>query len=215
MGSASTKGKSRLPVDLAPVRAAIEPILVSHGVVLVDLEWLGGTAHGGTTLRVTIELPGSNEVGGGVNLDDCAEVSRDVSQALDVEDLIPVRYNLEVSSPGLDRPLKTLSDFRRFEGKLAKVKLSRPAPDGQHVLRGTLVAPSDAREERVAVSVDGHAIEVPYRDVSAAQLVFELDAQPKAARPKAARPKAAGSKKTGAKASRPGRSKASRAKSKR
>jgi len=192
MATSTSAATGRRDIDLDRVRAAVQPILVSHGVVLVDVEWLSGNAdaaNGNATLRVTIEQPGSDEVGGGVNLDDCAEVSRDVSQALDVEDFIRPRYSLEVSSPGLDRPLLKLSDFQRFEGKLAKVKLSQPAPDGQRVLRGTLVSPApqkpaegDSVDERIAVAVDGRTIEVPFADVSAAHLVFEVSSQPK--RPK-------------------------------
>jgi ribosome maturation factor RimP len=164
-------------VDLGRVRAAIGPILSAHGVELSDLEFL--TERAGWTLRVTIERPGASDASGGITLDDCAEVSRDVSQVLDVEDLIPHHYNLEVSSPGIERPLKTEADFVRFRGKPAKVKLARPAPDGQRLLRGTLVeAPAGA----IAVIVDGKRIEVPYGDVVAANLVFELETQPKPTR---------------------------------
>ena len=62
----------------------------------------------------------STDGGGGVTLDDCAEVSRDASAVLDVEDIIPHHYNLEVSSPGLDRPLRTPAEFARFAGKTAR-----------------------------------------------------------------------------------------------
>jgi ribosome maturation factor RimP len=113
-----------------------------------------------------------------VTLEDCAEVSRGASAVLDVEDLIPQHYHLEVSSPGIDRPLRSAAEIARFAGRTAKVKLSRPAPDGQRVLRGLLDA---APEGKVAVIVDGKRIEVPYPDVAEANLVFELVAQPKKA----------------------------------
>jgi ribosome maturation factor RimP len=168
-------------VDLERVRALLAPVLSARGVVLVDLEWL--TDRGGWVLRVTLERQGSTEQGGGVTLEDCADVSRDASAVLDVEDLIPQHYHLEVSSPGIDRPLRALADFVRFTGKTAKVKLSRPAPDGQRLLRGTLV---EAAEGAVAMVVDGKRIEVPFADVTEANLVFELGAQPKpTAKPKA------------------------------
>ena len=161
-------------LDLDRVRAAIAPVLTAHGVSLVELEW--GTDRAGWTLRLTIERENDNRAEFGVTLDDCAEVSRDVSSVLDVEDLIPQHYNLEVSSPGLDRKLRTLAEFVRFTGKTAKVKLKRPAPDGQRLLRGPL---DPAPEGRVAVIVDGKRIEVPFEDVEDAHLVFELPSQPK------------------------------------
>lgn len=174
MENSSTQKHTQTGVDLARIREAIAPVLSAHGVSLVDLEW--ATDRSGWVLRVTIEREGSTDQGGGVTLDDCADVSRDVSSVLDVEDLIAAHYNLEVSSPGLDRPLRTEAEFARFTGKLAKVKLSRPAPDGQRVLRGTL---DRAPAGRVAVEVDGKRIEVPFADVAEANLVFELVPQPK------------------------------------
>lgn len=160
--------------DLARVREAIGPVLSAHGVSMVDLEWT--TDRGGRVLRLTIEREGSADQGGGVTLEDCADVSRDVSAVLDVEDIVAGHYNLEVSSPGLDRPLRSRADFVRFAGKTAKVKLARPAPDGQRLLRGAL---AEAGEGAVAVIVDGKRIEVPYADVTEANLVFELAPQPK------------------------------------
>jgi ribosome maturation factor RimP len=179
-------------VDLARLRAAVAPVVSAHGVVLVDLEWQ--TDRAGWVLRITIEREGishpggrpgalADDAGGGVTLDDCADVSRAVSEMLDGIDsldaehpIIPQHYHLEVSSPGLDRPLRTQAEFARFAGKSAKVKLGRPAPDGQRLLRGTL---DRAPEGRVAVLVDGKRVEVPFADIVEAHLVFELTAQPK------------------------------------
>jgi len=166
-------------VDLARVRASLGPVLSAHGVDLVDLEWL--TDRGGWVLRLTIERvppPGApRDASGGVTLDDCAEVSRDASAVLDAEeDIIPHHYSLEVSSPGLDRPLRSPADFVRFVGETAKVKLRRPAPDGQRVLRGPI---AEAPEGQVAVVVDGKRIDVAYADVAEANLVFELKPSPK------------------------------------
>lgn len=161
-------------LDLTRVREVIAPALVAHGVELVDVEWF--TDRVGWTLRVTIERPGALDLSGGVTLDDCVEVSRDLSGVLDVADLIKPAYNLEVSSPGLDRRLKSPAEFARFVGRTAKVKLARPAPDGQRLLRGELL---EAQDGRVAVLVDGKRIEVPLADVVEARLVFELTPQPK------------------------------------
>jgi ribosome maturation factor RimP len=163
-------------VDLGRVRATLAPVLASHGVLLVDLEWL--TERAGWILRLTIEREGGTptNLAGGVNLEDCAEVSRDASAALDVDDLIPHRYHLEVSTPGLERPLRTASDFIRFAGQLAKVKLVRPAADGQKVLRGVL---GDSTVAMVVIVVDGKRVEAPLADVVDAHLLFELTPQPK------------------------------------
>jgi ribosome maturation factor RimP len=161
-------------VDLPRVRAAVGAVLSAHGVALVDLEWL--TERSGWVLRLTIEREGSVEKSGGVTLADCAEVSRAASAVLDVEDLIHHHYNLEVSSPGLDRPLHTEAEVARFVGQTAKVKLRHPAPDGQRVLRGPL---DPAPDGQVAVIVDGKRVEVPFADVAEANLVFELGPQPK------------------------------------
>jgi len=181
-------------VDLAKVHGAIAPVLAAHGVTLVELQWQ--TDRGGWTLRLTIERTGTLEAAGGVTLEDCVEVSRDVSSVLDVEDLIAQHYNLEVSSPGLDRKLRGPEDFVRFRGQLAKVKLSRPAPDGQRVLRGTLAEIADGR---VAVLADGKLIDVPFEDVEEARLVFELTTGQKKGKPKgASKAKPAASKKAGA-----------------
>lgn len=182
-------------IDFDRVRAAIEPLLRAHGLVLVDLEW--GTERSGWVLRVFIEretFRNFKDAHGGVTLDDCATVSRDLSSALDIADLIRHHYHLEVSSPGLDRKLFSRSDFERFEGETAKVKLRRAAPDGQRVLRGTLVpAPGHAPKNHVALMVDGKLISVPFEDVEEARLVFELLPQPKnksgKGKLKAARPK--------------------------
>jgi ribosome maturation factor RimP len=170
-------------IDLGRVRALVGPVLSSRGVVLVDLEWV--TDRSGWVLRLTLEREGAkgNE---GVTLEDCAHVSRDVSAVLDAEeDLVPHRYNLEVSSPGIDRPLRALADFVRFAGESAKVKLARPAPDGQRVLRGVLLEASEASGAsgasggQVAMAVDGKRIEFAFADVAEANLVFELKARPK------------------------------------
>jgi ribosome maturation factor RimP len=170
-------------VDVARVRAAIAPVLVAHGVSVVEVVWTHEPL--GWTLRITIERPDAWDasgpfLGAGVSLEDCAEVSRGVSAVLDEletqaqeqrgESLLPEAYHLEVGSPGLDRPLQNEADFRRFRGLLAKVKLKKPASDGQRVLRGTLEAAADGH---VAVLVDGKRLEAPYEDVASAHLVYE------------------------------------------
>lgn len=167
---------------MTAVEAVVLPILRAHAVDLVELVFK--TERGGWVLRVTVEKPGSIEPGFGLTLDLLAEISRDLSSALDVSELIAQKYNLEVSSPGLDRPLFTLADYRRFAGKLAKVYLLEPAPDGQRVLRGILL-PDD--EDRITVEVDGRPVTVSFADISRGHLVFEMGGSAK--RPRASRKK--------------------------
>lgn len=171
--------------SLERVRAALAPLAIAHGVSLVDVEWT--TERGGRTLRVTMERVSENPApsdgeprGFGVSVDDCAEFSRDASQALDLVDGLDGAYLLEVSSPGLDRPLRSIADFRRFSGELAKVKLKTPASDGQRVLRGTLgpIGPDDLS---FSIECDGKHFDVALANVDAANLAFELSPQPKKA----------------------------------
>ena len=96
------------------VAAMVSPILADYGIELVELEYRR-EGHS-MLLRLFIDKPG------GVTLDDCSEVSREVSALLDVEDPIVSAYRLEVSSPGLDRPLRKPADFARFAGQQVKLK---------------------------------------------------------------------------------------------
>src|SRR5437773_813564 len=92
----------------------------------------------GMVLRVQIDRPGSGATAEeSVSVEDCARVSRDLSAVLDVEDVIPTAYTLEVSSPGLDRPLRHAADYGRFAGRRAKVVM-REAVDGQMFFKGRL-----------------------------------------------------------------------------
>jgi len=113
------------------------------------------------TLRVYIDKPG------GVTVDDCADVSRQLSAILDVEDPLPGSYMLEVSSPGLDRPLVTANDFRRFIGEMVKVQMHQPIA-GRKRFKGRLLAASD---ERVTLEVDGEQFDLVLADVERARLV--------------------------------------------
>jgi ribosome maturation factor RimP len=165
-------------IDRAPLEAAITPGLRAHGVDTAEISYQ--MERSGWVLRVTVESvePGSTQP---VHLGLLTEISRDLSSALDVADVIPHHYQLEVSSPGLDRPLRSLRDFERAVGQLAKVHLVRPTADGQRVLRGTIAS---AAEGSVEMSVDGKNIRVPFEDVERAHLIFELPTHPKGWRPK-------------------------------
>src|SRR3989440_5969096 len=89
-------------------------------------------------LRVQIDRPGSGATAEeSVSVEDCARVSRDLSAVLDVEDVVPTAYTLEVSSPGLDRPLRHAADYGRFAGRRAKLVMRQPV-DGQMFFKGRL-----------------------------------------------------------------------------
>jgi ribosome maturation factor RimP len=132
------------------------------GFQLVDVELAGGRQQ--RTLRVYIDSPE------GVTVDDCANVSRQLSAILDVEDPFPGRYTLEVSSPGLDRPLVTPADFRRFQGEVVKVRLLA-ALDGRRNFTGRLV---EATPENVVVEVDHERFNLPMAAIERARLVPEI-----------------------------------------
>lgn len=105
------------------IEELVQPILDDLGFELVDLEYQ--REQRGWILRFFLDKEG------GITLDDCAEASREISTLLDVEDVIQTAYNLEVSSPGMERPLKKLADFERFAGQLVKIKTWQPIDPDQ------------------------------------------------------------------------------------
>jgi len=110
----------------------IAPVLRAHGLAGVELVWR--TDAQGRLLYLTVESADAVQPGQGVTLDVCSRVSRDLSTAFDANGLFEGAYRLEVGSPGLDRRLYTVEDYRRFAGQLAKLKLATPGADGQAVL---------------------------------------------------------------------------------
>jgi ribosome maturation factor RimP len=158
--------------DLQAVEAVVCPVLATHGVALFEL--VLHRERTGWVLRVMIEREGSTAPGGGVSVDLCADISKDISAALDVSD--PIAYTLEVSSPGVERPLRHAEDFKRFVGQQAKIVLSAPLPDGQSALRGKL---QGVRGDQVVIDQGSGPIEAPLASVKLAHLVFEFPSQPK------------------------------------
>lgn len=137
----------------------LEPTIERLGYELADLEVrLGGK---GGLVRVTIDKPE------GVDLNDCQAVSQAVSALLDVEDPVPDRYDLEVTSPGLDRKLTKIEHFQRFEGETVKVKMRFPIA-GRRRFRGTLLSSND---ENIVVEVDGETHSLPLAKIDTARLV--------------------------------------------
>jgi ribosome maturation factor RimP len=118
------------------VRKAAERVAGGYGLEIFDVQYRREAA--GMVLRVRIDRPGPAATAEeSVSVEDCANVSRDLSAILDVEDFVPTGYTLEVSSPGLDRPLRGADDYRRFAGRRAKVVVRAPI-DGQGFFRGRL-----------------------------------------------------------------------------
>jgi ribosome maturation factor RimP len=124
------------PDVVEQVRTVAARVAASYGLDIFDVQFRREAA--GMVLRIQIDRPGpASTAEDSVSVEDCAAVSRDLSAVLDVEDIVPTAYTLEVSSPGLDRPLRTADDFRRFAGRRAKVVM-REAVDGQTFLKGRL-----------------------------------------------------------------------------
>ena len=127
---------------------------------------------GGEILRVVLDRPGPAATPEeSVSIDDCARVSHELGTILDVEDFLPGAYTLEVSSPGLDRPLVKEADFRRFKGKKAKVRTRTPV-EGQSVFRGVIL---DAGEGQVDLEVEpGRKIGISLAEIEKANLIIDI-----------------------------------------
>ncbi len=143
-----------------------EPVVNGMGFDLIEIEHFPNPKHG--VLRLYIDKPEGSE-GKGVVIEDCSAVSRQISALIDVEDPISGQFNLEVSSPGLDRPLRRLQDFQRFTGSLVKLKTVMPM-DGQRNFKGRLLK---ASEESVVIETDNEEISLPMSAVEKARIVPE------------------------------------------
>jgi ribosome maturation factor RimP len=150
------------------LHAAVDPVLVAHGVDAVELIWR--TDNKGWVLSLTIEIPGRALPGEGVTVDLCASISRDLSVALDVAELLPHKYRLEVGSPGLERALYRPDDYARFAGQSAKLKLREPH-SGQKVLSVKLGG-LDA-DGNVVVETENGQCAVAYELIQTGHLVFD------------------------------------------
>jgi ribosome maturation factor RimP len=122
------------PLD--QIRAIAERVAASRGLEIWDIQ--SRREVGGHVVRVYIDRPGPSATAEeSVSIEDCAEVNREMSTILDVEDPLPFTYTLEVSSPGLTRPLRGTEDYRRFAGRLAKIVVKEPV-DNQKAFEGHL-----------------------------------------------------------------------------
>ena len=150
-------------MDRDAIGEIIERVTSREGLELVHWEAVGPRNH--FVLRIYIDKPG------GVNHGDCEAVSNQVGLLLDVEDLIPHKYTLEVSSPGVERGLYKPKDYERFAGSRVKLKISEPI-NGQRNFRGRLVG---IDRETVSFDADGVGlIEIPYESIVKANIEYEF-----------------------------------------
>lgn len=147
------------------IAALLSPTVESLGLELLGIEYL--PAPGGATVRLYIDVPLAEAEARYVGIEDCEAVSREVSAQLDVEDPISANYTLEVSSPGLDRPLFGAAQFARFAGQSAKVTLKLPQ-DGRRRLQGEILRVDGST---IAFAVDGATLEVDVANIEKAKLV--------------------------------------------
>lgn len=148
------------------IRELCEPLILAEGMELVDLEYL--REGGGWVLRLYIDKEG------GVGLEDCQTISRQVDKLLDVEDPIETAYSLEVSSPGLERPLRKREHFEEFAGREVVIKAFGPIGDPPRKnFKGRLLGIGS--DDEIEVEIDGKTFRVPLDKVAKAHLSLDLD----------------------------------------
>lgn len=144
------------------IEALVAPVIEEKGLELVDVEYVKEGVH--WYLRLYIDKEG------GVDLDDCTNVSHSVSEILDQKDPITQAYMLEVSSPGLERPLKKDEDFERFQGKLARISTKEPF-QGYKEFTGYLMG---LVEDEVVLEYEKETIKIPRSLIEKANLALEF-----------------------------------------
>ena len=149
--------------DKTAIIDLLETEVNSLGYELVDLDLRVG---GNGLLRLYIDSEN------GITLEDCEQVSHQVSGLLDVEDPIPGNYSLEVSSPGVNRPLRTPAHYARFKGERAKIELARPREDGRRRFTGLLGA---VAEDEFELELDGETVILRFEDIVAARLAPKIE----------------------------------------
>jgi ribosome maturation factor RimP len=153
------------------VRALAGRVAGTLGLEIFDVQYR--REAGGMVLRVQVDRPGpSAKAEDSVSVEECATVSRDLSAILDVEDVVPTAYILEVSSPGLDRPLRGATDYRRFTGRRVKLVM-REKVDGQSFFKGRIEGVDD--RDVITIATDDHKQHlVPMSIVTRANLEVEF-----------------------------------------
>ena len=140
-----------------------EPVVNSMGYELIEIEHLPNPKYG--VLRLYIDKES------GIQVEDCSAVSRQISAVIDVEDPVSGKFNLEISSPGMDRPLRRAEDFVQFSGEVAKIKTSMPF-EGQRNFKGLL---KGMEEDLVIVECDDKEVRLPITAIDKARLVPDFD----------------------------------------
>jgi ribosome maturation factor RimP len=156
------------PLD--QIRAIAERVAASRGLDVWDIQ--SRREAGGHVVRIFIDRPGpAASPEESVSIMDCEQVNREIGTILDVEDPLPFTYTLEVSSPGLDRPLRSVDDYRRFSGRLAKVVM-KEAVDNQKAFEGRL---RGVDEEQVLLEApNGRVHRLPVRLITRGRLEVEF-----------------------------------------
>ena len=149
------------------VEAVVEPLLSDMDIEIVDIEWRGEAD--GRVLAFLLDTEG------GIGVEECGKASEVIGHALDRSGAVEDRYNLEVSSPGLDRPLKTADHFRRVEGSKVMIKTAKKVHERKS-FKGDIVSADDTG---VIVKVDNEEYRVDYQEIRKANLVFEYGPSPK------------------------------------
>jgi len=154
-------GRTDILTALAQLEPILAPAVEAAGFRLVRLRLLGGKRK---TIQVMAERPD-----GTMNVDDCAALSHALSEFLDAEDPIEGEYVLEVSSPGIDRPLTRITDYARWSGHEARIELAAPDATGRKRFKGLLLG-LDANN--VVMDVEGERLSFPFRAIAEAKLVL-------------------------------------------
>ena len=141
-----------MDATIARIWELAKPLAETQGVEIVDIELRREGSRGGRVLRLYLDKDG------GPNMDDLSQVSRELSALLDVHDIVEGAYTLEVSSPGINRPLKLPEHFQRFIGKTVRVR-TRDLVQGRRSFLGPLL---DVPAEKIAVNQDGARVEIPF-----------------------------------------------------
>src|SRR6476469_3315585 len=159
---------------LEHIRAIAERVAATRGLVIWDIQ--SRREASGHVVRVFIDRPGPAATAEeSVSIEDCEQVNREMSTILDVEDPLPFAYTLEVSSPGLDRPLRGADDYRRFAGRLAKVVVSE-AVDNQKAFEGRLRGVEGTASDRAVLleAPNGRMHKLPLRLIARGRLEVEF-----------------------------------------
>ncbi len=146
---------------MSQLEQLIEPVVEAAGFRLVRVRLMGGKTK---TLQIMAERPD-----GSMNVDDCAELSHALSEFLDAEDPIEGEYNLEVSSPGIDRPLTRITDYARWAGHEAKLELHAPDANGRKRFKGTLLGLDG---NSVVLETNGERLAIPFGAIADAKLIL-------------------------------------------